>query len=182
MKRILALFFIIIVLFVSCNKEKHQMFSLRKDFIDAIESYVRNDTNCERHDSYIIIPSENLYTTDIVPKGYLIGPYYKDIFGKKKHEIAKLIEVNAKNIYVDVSKMPIDTIRKDDIHYCSEDSILMCTIDGIPLYYSHEQIVNYLKRAHLLYYIDSHLIINEKADTFYLPKLIKSIKLPSNIN
>ena len=54
---------------------------------------------------------------------------------------------------------------------CSEDSILLCTIDGIPLYYSHEQILNYLKRAHLLYYIDSHLVVIEKADTFYLPKM-----------
>lgn len=171
MKRVFAIYFILIVLFVSCNKENHQMFSLRKDFIDAIELYVRNDTDSERHYSYIIIPSENLYTTAIVPKGYLIGPYYKDIFGKKKHETAKLMEVNAKNIYVDVSKMPFDTVRKNNILFCSEDSILLCTIDGIPLYYSHEQILNYLKRAHLLYYIDSHLVVIEKADTFYLPKM-----------
>ena len=56
MKRVFAIYFILIVLFVSCNKENHQMFSLRKDFIDAIELYVRNDTDSERHYSYIIIP------------------------------------------------------------------------------------------------------------------------------
>jgi hypothetical protein len=56
---------------------------------------------------------------------------------------------------------------------------MLCTVEGKPLYYSYEKVINYIKRAHLLYYVDSHLIVNERADTFYLPKLIKSQTLPN---
>ncbi len=163
-----------LILFVSCNKnEKKQMVSFKKDFIEAIENYVRNDTGFDKHHSYIIIPSDCLYTTAVVPTGYLIGPYYEDVLGKKKEEIAKLMEVNSKDIFVEASKMPFVTVDINSIHYCDKDSIMLHTVDGTPMFYSHENVINYLKRAHLLYYVDSHLIVNEKADTFYLPKCIK---------
>ena len=180
MKKKAIFLLLFLMLYVSCKNDNKQMYSLKRDFIEAIENYVRNDTNYDKHYSYFIIPSDCLYTTAIVPKGFLIGPYYEDLLGKKKLEIVKIMEVNSKDIFVDVSKMPFNnTIDIESIQYCDEDSIMLCTVEGIPLYYSYEKVINYIKRAHLLYYVDSHLIVNERADTFYLPKLIKSQTLPN---
>lgn len=93
------------------------MVSLKKGFIEAIENYVKNDISYDKHYSYIIIPSDCLYTTAVVPKGFLIGPYYEDLLGKKKQEIAKIMEVHSKDIFVDVSKMPFNTVDIESIHY-----------------------------------------------------------------
>ncbi|WP_147630760.1 hypothetical protein [Xylanibacter rarus] len=162
------------MLIFACNKkgEKDELnvYLENKHFMQAINMYVTTT----RYDSYVILPTNHLFNFDEKKHGFLLGPLYKDFLAELKDSIIiEFCEVSHKKIYV------IPTIKNKkrnqkealNINYCNSDSFLIADYNGKEIY-TYSNLINFLKRAILIYYNEKHfLTIESHPDTIVLPKV-----------
>ena len=169
------IFLVLTCMFISaCNKKgmdnELNVFLGNKHFIQIINLYVTTT----RYDSYVILPTNRLFNFDESKHGLLLGPLYKEFLAELKDSaIIEFCEVSHKKIYA------IPTIKnkmhnsKDvlNIKYCSRDSSLITNYNGREIY-TYSNLINFLKRAILIYYNkEQDLTTENHPDTIVLPKI-----------
>ena len=165
-KNILYLF--LLILFSACHDESELKHVIKQELIDSIQCYIDKDS-CN-HPTYLILYAEGLLHNGNVHNGVLMGPMYRNMHSLyKESEYMKIIEYNKKTVYfyspfAQFMEMPNRNDVKID--YCDLDSVLYYKNE-----YSHSPIINYLKRAYLLYYKDEKLYIKEDIDSLFLPRI-----------
>lgn len=159
----------------SCQCEKH-IFSkmVREDDMAVIESYVSDSIN---YDSFLIMPTKVLFNFKDGPLGFLVGPLYENLkMDINNFNPIYFMTIQDKDVYLnsDISDM-MDKDGEPAVKYCPQDSVVFC-LDCEDISYTKQAIVNYLKRARLFYRDNGKLYINNRPDTFFLPR-IKEDKL-----
>lgn len=161
-------FVISLILFSSCQSKLRNGFVLKQELIDSIKYYIDKDSF--NHSSYLLLYAEEILHNGNVHNGLLIGPMYRNILPSyKESEYVKIIEYNKKTVYLyllfaQFVAIPVQNDVK--IEYCNQDSVLYYKTK-----HSHSPIINYFKRASLLYYKDEKLYIKEDIDSLFLPKI-----------
>ena len=89
----------------------------------------------------------------------------------KDFALTEFLEVDGKKIYLfsEVSYLTSND-NNPTIHYCKPDSTLLLSYDNQQTY-CHYRLVNYLKRAKLLFFEQGKLCISNSPDTLYLPTI-----------
>ena len=152
---------------VGCtNKRPYQV---RQDCYAAIESYVA----CHKeYTSFLLLSTQKLFNEDGNHPGFLIGPLYKGLDKELKNFAPiEFLEVDGKKVYLFSEVSYLTNNDNNPINnYCKPDSTLLLSYDNHQIY-CHYRLVNYLKRAKLLFFEQDKLCISNSPDTLYLPTI-----------
>ncbi len=169
------IFLMLTCIFISaCNKrgkeDELSSFLGNKHFMQIINQYATT----AGYDSYVILPTNRLSNFDERKHGFLLWPLYNGFLAELKDSIIiEFCEVSHRKIYampVIKNKMqnPKGTLN---VKYCNRDSFLIANYKGREIY-THSCLINFLKRAILIYYNDKQVITMEnRPDTIVLPNI-----------
>jgi len=160
--------YIILLLFmVSCDKSSRIQMALNEETQDAVSDYISKN---EGYNSYLLFPSRFLFNDREEFSGLLIGPLYKDVFDDGT--IVGNFVIHNKRVFV-MSDYSDFLMHDMEIEFCPKDSVDIQYGD-IKIY---SPLINYIKRAYLLYYKNNALHINYRPDTLFLPKINNPVNL-----
>ena len=160
--------YIILLLFmVSCDKSSRIQMALNEETQDAVSDYISKN---EGYKSYLLFPSRFLFNDRKEFSGLLIGPLYKDVFDDGT--IVGSFVIHNKRVFV-MSDYSDFLKHNMEIEFCPKDSVDIQYGD-IKIY---NPLINYIKRAYLLYYKNNALHINYRPDTLFLPKINNPVNL-----
>lgn len=155
--------YIILLLFmVSCDKSSRIQMALNEETQDAVSDYISKN---EGYNSYLLFPSRFLFNDREEFSGLLIGPLYKDVFDDGT--IVGIFVIHNKRVFV-MSDYSDFLMHDMEIEFCPKDSVDIQYGD-IKIY---SPLINYIKRAYLLYYKNNALHINYRPDTLFLHNTI----------
>lgn len=148
------------------NKHPYQV---RQDCYAAIETYVASH---KEYNSFLLLSTQKLFNEDGTHPGFLIGPLYKGLDKELKNFAPiEFLEVDGKKVYLFSEVSYLTNNDNNPINnYCKPDSTLMLSYDNQQTY-CHYRLVNYLKRARLLFFEQGKLRISNSPDTLYLPTI-----------
>jgi hypothetical protein len=160
-----ALSIILALATVGCTQKRD--YQVRRDCYTAIKVYVAEHKECN---SFLLLSTQKLFNEDGTHPGFLIGPLYKGL-DKELKDFAptEFLEIDGRKVYLfsEVSYL----LNNDHIPisgYLKPDSVLILSYDQQRIY-NHNRLINYLKRAKLLYFEQGKLRICNSPDTLYLP-------------
>ena len=148
-----------------CTPKKS--YQVRPDCYAAMKAYVAVH---KEYNGFLLLSTQKLFNEDGTHPGFLIGPLYKGL-DKELKDFAptEFLEIDGRKVYLfsEVSYL----LNNDHIpisDYFKPDSILILSY-GQQRIYNHNRLINYLKRAKLLYFEQGKLRISNSPDTLYLP-------------
>ena len=148
-----------ILLVVSCNRSPLKNI-FKQEVLDSVRSYIEKDNFA--HDSYLMLQTEKIFHENKIDinNGFIIGPLYENLYpDSEQGNYIELLKYKNKTVY-------IQFFNARTVIYCRQDSF--CIYKNV---YSHNPIMNYLKRASLIYYKKGKLLVRNDIDSLYLPKL-----------
>lgn len=157
-----------ILLVVSCNRSPLKNI-FKQEVLDSVRSYIEKDNFA--HDSYLILQTEKIFHENKIDinNGFIIGPLYENLYpDSEQGNYIELLKYKNKTVYIQFFNASfIDSLyHARTVIYCRQDSF--CIYKNV---YSHNPIMNYLKRASLIYYKKGKLLVRNDIDSLYLPKL-----------
>ncbi len=162
MKKVL-IFFCWVILFTSCTDNYDCRWNLKEDCRDSIKAYISAH---KEYESYLVVLKHAVsYQEGVITTGFLIGPLYD----QQKHELNPLLSIKIDNakvfimsdlqLLLDVPPMPVNDekyVKSTTYDYNKKESAA----------------VNYVRHSVYMYYSDSVLMVNNRPDTLFLPKII----------
>ncbi len=170
-----TIFVLFLFFLISCQKEVHNdSVVLNHDSFLAIKSYMSK----HKYRAYLLLSTKELFNDKKEYSGYLIGPLYKKVLAERTK--TKLLQIDGENVYIlsDLSDFLKQDIIPQDFNSC--DSVILYNKDDY-IVYTHDALINYLKRANLLFYRNGIMYTNFKPDTLYLPKMKTGKELNDDI-
>lgn len=154
----------LVLLFASCADNYDCKWNLKEDCRDSIKSYISAH---KEYTSYLVVPKHVISDqAGILTIGFLVGPLY-GLSNQVQHSLLPIRIDNAKvfimtdlELLVDVPEIPnIDEefLKSSDCGYNKREPAA----------------VNYVRHAVYMHYEDSILIVNNRPDTLFLPKIIE---------
>lgn len=154
----------LVLLFASCTGRYDCTWKLKKDCRDSIKAYISAH---KEYTSYLVVLKHVVSDqAGILTTGFLVGPLY----GLSDQELTSLLPVEIDNakvfimsdlqLLMDVPEIPaIDEkyVKSMDYGYNKRESA----------------VVNYVRHAVYMYYEDSVLMVNNRPDTLFIPKIIE---------
>ncbi len=156
--------YISIVIFLSsCTENYDCRWNMKEDCRDSIIAYISSHPE---YAAYLVVPKYEI--TDqmgVRTTGFLLGPLYN----QSRSYLRTALPININNAKVFILS---------DMQYflkTSEMSTNDFDLDSFVVDYNNEETaaVNYVRHAVYMHYKDSMLIINNRPDTLFLPKIIK---------
>lgn len=167
------MFFLCILLLIvsSCKSEKQVKKEIKIEYYEVLENYVINH---EEYDNFLLIPANNLISTNYFFEGndldgYLLGPLYTEMIDLMNLKVMELTQFSTKQTVFFTSHYRDLFIEKDLSFKTIKDSVYLFNSYGKEVF-EHHPIVNYLKRSIMISF-KQKIIINHQPDTFYLPKV-----------
>lgn len=150
---------------ISCGNKTSSAEQVHEEFIDSVESIIDKDSL--EHRSYLILSASVVYHVRYIPSGYLIGPLYKGLSQAiKANGYYRLFTYKGKEVYILNIGKKSQQIKVEAIKFSQQDSFLLYKSTFIK-----DPLINYIKRAKLLYYVDDTLMIKNNVDSLILPNL-----------
>ena len=167
--KILAVALSIILALATVGCTQKRPYQVRRDCYTAIKAYVAEHKECN---SFLLLSTQKLFNEDGKHPGFLIGPLYKGLDKELKNFAPiEFLEVDGKKVYLFSEVSYLTNNDNNPItNYCKPDSTLLLSYDNQQTY-CHYRLVNYLKRAKLLFFEQGKLRISNSPDTLFLPTI-----------
>lgn len=153
----------LVILLTSCTENYDCRWNMKKDCRDSIIAYISSHPE---YNAYLVVFKHEL--TDqmgIRTTGFLIGPLYYQL----RIDLRSALLINTNNAKVFILSDMQDFLETSEMSTNDND------LDSFGVDYNKGETaaVNYVRHAVYMHYKDSILIINNRPDTLFLPKIIK---------